>query len=87
MYLFLSTCSSSSYLFVFKSIDICASICEISKVFNDASNHLSGVYYVIFHLLLTRCCNHACTFSAYIKYNDDALLQCIYVIKAKWKKK
>lgn len=66
--------------------NICTSICEILKVYNDASDQLSGVYYPTSHLVLTHCCNIACTFSEHINSSDEVLAQCMLAMKTKWEK-
>ncbi|KZV58400.1 hypothetical protein F511_29755, partial [Dorcoceras hygrometricum] len=77
--------SSNIYLYS-NQWNICTTICEILKVFNDATDQLSGVYYPTCHLVVTHLCNVACIFSEHLNSNDPALIECIISMKTKWEK-
>ena len=58
-------------------------ICQLLKVFNDATTTLSGVYYPTTNLFMTKTLNIVGAL-----YNcmsqDEELKSCIEVMKAKW---
>ncbi|KZV56580.1 zinc finger BED domain-containing protein RICESLEEPER 2-like [Dorcoceras hygrometricum] len=70
--------SSNIYLYS-NQWNICTTICEILKVFNDATDQLSDVYYPTCHLVVTHLCNIACIFSEHLNSNDPALIECIII--------
>ncbi|KZV13529.1 zinc finger BED domain-containing protein RICESLEEPER 2-like, partial [Dorcoceras hygrometricum] len=77
--------SSSLYLFS-NQWNICTTICEILKVFSDATDQLSGVYYPTCHLVVTHICNGACIFCEHLNSNEPPLIECIISMKTKWEK-
>ncbi|KZV38585.1 zinc finger BED domain-containing protein RICESLEEPER 2-like [Dorcoceras hygrometricum] len=77
--------SSNIYLYA-NQWNICTTICELLKAFNDATDQLSGVYYPTCHLVVTHLCNVACFFSEQLNSNDPALIECIISMKTKWEK-
>ncbi|KZV31018.1 hypothetical protein F511_18122 [Dorcoceras hygrometricum] len=77
--------SSSLYLFS-NQWNICTTICEILKVFSDATDQLSGVYYPTCHLVVTHLCNVACIFCEHLNSNEPPLIECIISMKTKWEK-
>ncbi|KZV58348.1 hypothetical protein F511_32325, partial [Dorcoceras hygrometricum] len=77
--------SSNIYLYA-NQWNICTTICEILKVFNDATDQLSGVYYPTCHLVVTHLCNVACIFSEHLNSNEPPSIECIISMKTKWEK-
>ncbi|KZV52382.1 hypothetical protein F511_32943 [Dorcoceras hygrometricum] len=77
--------STSIYLYS-NQWNICTTICEILKVFNDVTDQISGVYYPTSHLVLTHLCNVSCTFSEHLNSNDPILVECILSMKRNWEK-
>ncbi|KZV13551.1 hypothetical protein F511_45286, partial [Dorcoceras hygrometricum] len=77
--------SSSLYLYA-NQWNICTTICEILKVFSDATDQLSGVYYPTYHLVVTHLCNVACIFCEHLTSNELPLIECIISMKTKWEK-
>jgi len=62
--------------------DVCKSILDTLKVFNDATYTLSGVYYPKTHLVLTECINICSVLEEH--ENDLNLFSCIQAMKNKW---
>ena len=62
--------------------DACIKILELLRVFNDATDALSGVYYLIIHLFLIQSVNIAGAFSD-CEF-DVQLSPCVAAIKTKW---
>ncbi|KZV52205.1 zinc finger BED domain-containing protein RICESLEEPER 2-like, partial [Dorcoceras hygrometricum] len=56
------------------------------KVFSDATDQLSGVYYPTCHLVVTHLCNVACIFCEHLISNEPPLIECIISMKTKWEK-
>ena len=62
---------------------MCTKICQLLKVFNDATNILSGVYYPTTNLFMIEALTIIGVF-----YNcmcqEEELKPCILVMKSKW---
>ena len=58
-------------------------ICQLLKVFNDATNILPDIYYPTTNLFIIESLNIIGTFDNYMSQKPD-LVPCIEVIKAKW---
>ncbi|KAK3229790.1 hypothetical protein Dsin_001671 [Dipteronia sinensis] len=65
-----------------KHWDVCIKILELLRVFNDATNALSGVYYPTTHLFLIQSVNIAGAISECEL--DIQLSQCVATMKTKW---
>ncbi|KAK3225978.1 hypothetical protein Dsin_005840 [Dipteronia sinensis] len=65
-----------------KHWDICIKILELLRVFNDATNALSGIYYPTTHLFLIQSVNIAGAFSECEL--DVQLSECVAAMKKKW---
>ena len=62
---------------------MCIKICKILKVFNDAANALSGVYYPTTNLFIIEAINIVGVFDEYMSQEPE-LKTCIEVMKSKW---
>ncbi|KAL5856117.1 hypothetical protein ACOSQ4_005919 [Xanthoceras sorbifolium] len=62
--------------------DVCIKICELLKLFNDATNTLSGIYYPNIHLFFIEALNIVGAFSQCA--NDQLLADCVKVMKSTW---
>ena len=62
---------------------MCTQIYQLLKVFNDATNTLSGIYYLIINLLIIKSFNIVDAFDDCMT-QEPGLIPCIQVIKSKW---
>ena len=62
---------------------MCTKICQLLKVFNDATNTLFGIYYPITNLFIIESLNIIGAFDEYMSQEPD-LKPCIEVMKSKW---
>ena len=62
---------------------MCTKICQILKVFNDATNTLSGIYYPTVNLFMFETLNIVGALFDSISQDED-LKPCIIVMKSKW---
>ncbi|KAI3474587.1 hypothetical protein Pfo_029589, partial [Paulownia fortunei] len=65
---------------------VCEKICNILKIFNDATLQLSSVYSPTSHLVLLNCCNIASVLHENINSQDENLVNCTLSMQLKWKK-
>ena len=63
--------------------NMCTKICQLLKVFNDATNTLFGIYYLTTNLFMIEALNIISAIYDYISQEED-LKPCILVMKAKW---
>ena len=62
---------------------MCTKICHLLKVFNDATNTLSGVYYLTTNLFIIDAFNIVDAFDECMS-QELKLKSCIDVMKSKW---
>ena len=62
---------------------MCTKICQLLKVFNDATNTLSGVYYLTTNLFIIEALNIVGAFDECMSQELE-LKACIDVMKSKW---
>ena len=67
--------------------DVCAKICNILKVFSDATNNFSGVYYPTSNIFMLECLNIVGTLHE-VQNSEDIdnliLYDCIKTMRLKW---
>ena len=63
--------------------NMCTKICQLLKVFNDATNTLSDIYYPIVNLFMLGALNIVGALYDCISQDED-LKSCILVMKSKW---
>ena len=80
---FAQNTNANIYLFS-QQWNICSSICEILKVFNDATEQLSGVYYPTAQLVLENFSNIVLVLNEHI--NNECLSPCILTMQIKCEK-
>ena len=61
---------------------MCTKLCKLLKVFNDATNTLSGIYYLIINLLIIKNFNIVDAFDDCMT-QEPGLVSCILVMKFK----
>ena len=62
---------------------MCTKIYQLLKVFNDATNTLSGIYYLTVNLFMVEALNIVGALYDCISQDED-LKSCILVMKSKW---
>ena len=62
--------------------NMCTKICQLLKVFNDATNTLSGIYYPTVNLFMFETLNIVGALYDCISQNED-LKSCILIMKSK----